>query len=97
MIEVPPPDSFDGRVLRYGAMTCGQYVWFRAKWSFVMSAFTLGIGVWELTTPWPLNWIFSVIIFVSALLNVGIAWNWRRSWRFWNQHLELWLIHASIG
>lgn len=71
-------------------MTCGQYVWFRGKWNFGMCGFTFAIGVWELTRPWALNWVFAVIVIVSGLMNIFVALNWRSSWRFWHGAMYRW-------
>lgn len=91
MIEVPPPQSFDGRNLRYGAMTCREYIWFRAKWSFVAALFTVSIGIWEFTLGYSWDWVWGVILFVSTATNVAVALNWRKSWQFWHASLGWWL------
>lgn len=77
-------------------MTCGQYVWFRGKWNFGMSGFTFLVGMWELTRPWPWNWIFAVIVLASGLTNIAVALNWRRSWRFWHEATNYWLTREEI-
>lgn len=99
MIEIPPPSSFEGRTLRYGAMTCGQYVWMRARWSFAVCVFTVSIGIWEFTLlpydAWA--WVWGVILFVSTATNLWVAFGWRRSWRFWRISLEHWLIREELS
>lgn len=96
MIEVPPPNTDEGRWLRYGAMTCREYIWFRSKWSFAVGGFALGVAIWELTTPSPVNWIFALIIFVSSVANFLMAFNWRKSWQFWNMSLELYFLQQEL-
>lgn len=44
VIEVPPPSSSQGRLLRY--------VWLKGKWAFYGSVFNLLVAVWNFMQPW---------------------------------------------
>lgn len=97
MIEVPPASSFEGRCLRYGAMTLGQYIWFRSKWSFAASGFALGVAVWELTFGTWYGYLLAGILALSVAANLSIAFRWRSSWQFWRMSLELFFFKEELN
>lgn len=96
MIEVPPPQSFDGRTLRYGAMTCGQYIWMRSKWAFASCVATLGIAIWEFSIPAIFTRVMGVVLVLSIVLNIWVASRWRHSWRYWHMRLGYWLVREEL-
>jgi hypothetical protein len=95
VIEVPSPRTFEGRTLRYGAMTCGEYIWFRSKWTFASCGFTFPIGIYQFTVGTVWGYAFGAIILVSSFFNLFLAFRWRRSWAFWHMSLEWFLSEAE--
>jgi hypothetical protein len=91
VIEVPPPHSTEARQLRYGAMTCRQYIFMRSKWAFAACVWTTGIGLWEFSIGKPWSWVLGIILLFSTAVNLWVAARWRYSWRFWHQALGSWL------
>lgn len=96
MIEVPPATSFEGRCLRYGAMTEWEYVWFRSKWAFAATGFALGVAVWEFTIGTLVSYAFAVILLCSCSVNVWGALRWRTSWQFWRVSLEWFFLREEL-
>jgi uncharacterized membrane protein len=88
VIEVPPPSSPEYTWLRYGMMTCPQYVWFRAKWVFVSCAVFTLVAVWEFSIGHWWSVLFGLVILGLTGLNIRIALRWRSSWRFWHDDLD---------
>lgn len=97
MIEVPPPQSFDGRTLRYGAMTCREYIWFRSKWTLVSCGFTFVIAIYQLTLRTAWGYGFAGFILLTVGVNLYLVFNWRHSWRYWNARLQSWLDRQLTG
>lgn len=91
MIEVPPPHSFEGRTLHYGAMTCGQYIWFRSKWAFAACGFTGTVSIWEFTIGTWWSVFLGIVLLASVAVNLFVAYRWRYSWAFWHLALYRWL------
>lgn len=96
MIEVPPPSSFEGQCLRYGAMSEWQYVRFRMKWAFVASAFAMAVAIWEVSFGTWFGYLLAGILLLSTASNLSIAFRWRTSWQFWNMSLELFFFHKEL-
>lgn len=95
MIEVPPPSTFDGRTLRYGAMTCREYIWFRSKWVFGVVAWFLLLTVWEFWIGTTISITLGVVLLITSAVNLGMAFQSRKSWRYWNSRLDSWLTRQE--